>query len=393
LPQLIPPGLRMADLTSIGGRAIRIMSHVHLPVMAAALLALLCALVLLHSRDRLWNRDIAALSPVSQGAQRLDAQLRNDLGAPDLGSLVVIRAPDEQSALALSEAAGKRLDALIGTELVGYDSPAHYLPSEAVQRSRRDSLPSPTVLRTRVAAVSTALSLQPDALTPFIEQIETARGAPTLTRAGLKGTSLALGMDALLWQADTGWCAVLPLRGAPDLTPVRRSLSDLAPQKILVLNVKQETDALYGGYLTEAMRLSMIGFAAIVLLLLAVLRDAGRVARVIGPLLLAVLVVAASLAAAGIQMTILHLIGMLLIVAVGSNYALFFDRRSTDKSPEALPLTLASLIVANSCTVIGFGVLAFSSVPVLNALGMTVAPGTLLALWFCALLAPRDLWT
>ena len=41
---------------------------------------------------------------------------------------------------------------------------------------------------------------------------------------------------------------------------------------------------------------------------------------------------------------------------------------------------------------IGFGVLAFSEVPVLSALGTTVAPGALLALWFAALLAPRALF-
>jgi predicted exporter len=83
---------------------------------------------------------------------------------------------------------------------------------------------------------------------------------------------------------------------------------------------------------------------------------------------------------------------MLLIVAVGSNYALFFDRRAGDADRSALPLTLASLLIANTCTVIAFGVLAFSSVPVLSALGTTVAPGALLALWFAALIAPRDMW-
>jgi predicted exporter len=56
-----------------------------------------------------------------------------------------------------------------------------------------------------------------------------------------------------------------------------------------------------------------------------------------------------------------------------------------------LPRTLASLLVANASTVIGFGVLAFSSVPVLHALGSTVAPGTALALLFAALLSARAL--
>jgi predicted exporter len=99
-------------------------------------------------------------------------------------------------------------------------------------------------------------------------------------------------------------------------------------------------------------------------------------------LVLAVLTVAACLVLMGQQLTLLHLIGMLLIVAVGSNYALFFDREAG-----SVPLTLASLVIANAATVLGFGVLGFSSVPILAALGSTVAPGAFLALLFSALLA------
>jgi predicted exporter len=49
---------------------------------------------------------------------------------------------------------------------------------------------------------------------------------------------------------------------------------------------------------------------------------------------------------------------------------------------------LASLVVANAGTVIGFGLLSFSRIPVLVALGSSVAPGAFLALIFSALLAP-----
>jgi predicted exporter len=124
-----------------------------------------------------------------------------------------------------------------------------------------------------------------------------------------------------------------------------------------------------------------------VILLLIALHSPARVARVVIPLALAVLVVAGGFALVGRQLTILHVIGMLLIVAVGSNYALFFDRRAAEAQPGSIPLTLASLIVANIATVVSFGILAFSSVPVLSALGSTVAPGALLALIFSALLA------
>jgi predicted exporter len=72
----------------------------------------------------------------------------------------------------------------------------------------------------------------------------------------------------------------------------------------------------------------------------------------------------------------------LLVVAVGSNYSLFFDRQAT--SIEDRERTLVSLVFANIATVIGFGLLAFSSVPVLHAIGSTVGLGAVLSLAFSA---------
>jgi predicted exporter len=50
---------------------------------------------------------------------------------------------------------------------------------------------------------------------------------------------------------------------------------------------------------------------------------------------------------------------------------------------------LCSLFFANLTTVLGFGLLAFSSVPVMNAIGLTVGIGTLLALVLAAVFAVR----
>jgi predicted exporter len=159
------------------------------------------------------------------------------------------------------------------------------------------------------------------------------------------------------------------------------------PVSARLLDLKAEADDLYAHYLGQAVSLSLVGLAAI-LLLLTVTRSPLQALRVVTPLALAVLTVAAGLALAGERLGILHVVGMLLIVAVGSNYALFFDRLAQHARGE-VPRILASLAVANLATVMGFGVLAFSSVPVLAALGRTTAPGALLALVFSALLAPR----
>ncbi len=84
------------------------------------------------------------------------------------------------------------------------------------------------------------------------------------------------------------------------------------------------------------------------------------------PLEAAVVCTAGLLLSEAGRLSIFNLFGLLLVVAVGSNYCLFFERAV----PEADNLTrrrmIASLVIAD-LTVIGFGVLAFSAIKRLPA--------------------------
>ena len=408
LPHWLPRNFAIRDVSPIGVAVSNVLQRVRGAPIIVVIVAALAGVVLFLHRDTLWNREISALSPVSQADQDLDAQLRVDIRAPDVRYLAVVSAPDEESALAAAEKVGARLDKLIDEDIIGgFDSPAHYLPSQAIQHARQASLPPADELRDRLQKAVVGMPVRAERLEPFLADVAAARTQPILTRADLENTSMASGFDALLMRrprssgpsdsrtaaAQPGWIALLPLRASPsnpsyiDDAKVRSAVEGAAPGQATVLDIKGEADALYSTYLLEAVRLSLAGFAAIVILLLIALRSPTRVVRVVIPLALAVVTVAGGFALMGRQLTILHVIGMLLIVAVGSNYALFFDRRAADAHPGSVPLTLASLIVANIATVVSFGILAFSTVPVLAALGSTVAPGALLALVFSALLA------
>jgi len=347
------------------------------------LLAAATAVLALH-RGPYWNRELAALSPVPLEAQRIDAQLRAELGAAEAGALVAVSADSQEAALRAAEQAGTVLDALRESGAIGgYDSAALFLPSQAAQRVRREALPPPRELRQRTRVALAQLPLSLDKLEPFFRDVEAARNAAPLTRASLDGTSFASAFDALCNRAGGRHQALLPLhapaQGALDLRAVRAAFAAQPIAGLEVLDLKQASNDLYGAYLREALRLSALGLAAICLLLALTLRDMRQLLRVLAPLFIAVTVCAALLVLAGQQLTILHLIGMLLVVAIGSNYALFFARMDSAS-------TLASLLIANLCTVIAFGILASSEVPVLGALGRTVAPGALLALGCSALL-------
>jgi len=396
LPSLMPRSFQVRDLTPLGNVAARILARVRARRWLLGVVAVLAIVTLYLQRDALWNRDLGALSPVSASSQALEAKLRADLGAPDVSDFIVVSDADLQTVLRSCERIAAALEPLITHRTIGgFDSPARYLPSIAVQAVRRASLPEPEQLRVRLNAATATLAVRAERLEPFVGDVARARTAPLLTVADLQGTSLETGFAALMMHRHEKWIALLPLHAAQAavspsesaMHEVRAVLEQAAPQQALLLNLKSESDALYASYLSEALRLSGAGLAAIVVLLLITLRSPARVAGVVAPLVLAVLAVAAVLLLGGRSLTILHLIGMLLIVAVGSNYALFFDRTRADQHAGTAPLTLASLVIANATTVVGFGVLAFSQVPVLAALGSTVAPGAFLALVFAAALS------
>jgi len=208
-----------------------------------------------------------------------------------------------------------------------------------------------------------------------------------IDRTALAGTRLADRVDSLLIARGDAWFAMLPLSGVTDAVRIANSLTALRDARIVLLDTKAETDALYGSYRREALRFSLAGAAAIVLLLAYTLRAPRRVLAVCAPLAAAVLVTTGAILALGHMLNIFHLVGLLLVVAVGSNYALFFDSALSGGANDRTALSLA---LANTTTVIGFGMLAFSSVPVLSAIGSTVGIGALLSLLFAAALAPRE---
>jgi predicted exporter len=414
LPELKPPGFAIRDLAPLGDRVKAWIEPARpqgrVPWALALALAAMTIAVLVFARASLWNRELSRLSPAAPAQQRIDAELRADLGAPDSVDLVVVSGASLEAALRGAERTALTLAPLTDAHVIGgIDSPSNYLPSLATQAARRDSLPPAAELRENLDRGARRVGLDSRELTPFLDDVEAARHASLLTPKDLSGTSLAAGLGALLMHSGERWSALLPLRAAPgsgsdiDLAAVQAALAAaglggvgeasspaagpgpaVESASVHVLDLKRESDALYDEYLHEAMRLSLGGLAAIVALLWSALRSLKRAALVLAPLVLAVLTVAAALVLCGVELTILHLVGMLLIVAVGSNYALFFDRR--EGGDRGGPLTLASLLIANVCTVIGFGLLSFSGVPVLEALGTTVAPGAFLALLYAALL-------
>lgn len=408
LPVLLPDNFSVRQPKKLGYLLTRVVAQLN-RLKTMVLVVTVIALVTLIARSgTMWSAELGGLSPVSEVAQKLDAELRADIGAPDAGLLIVLKAASSELALQLSEDVSARLESMVSKgQLAGFQAPTSYLPSQRTQLARKASLPNDEDLQGRMAQALQGLPLKPDKLTDFFADISKAKNAELLTRDSLNGTSMSLGLDALLMQhprSPNEWTALIALQPpvqtgtvmSLDAKAISDMLSDLGKQDtaaVHVIEIGVEAKNVYGAYLREAIVLSASGFCAIVVLLLVTLKSLRRTVRVVMPMMAAVAIVAAGLVLLKGSLNLLHLVGLLLVVAIGSNYALFFDQRSRSQAIDPANTDdhnmLCSLFFANLTTVLGFGLLAFSSVPVMNAIGLTVGIGTLLALVLAAVFAVR----
>ena len=344
--------------------------------------------VFLESGIPLWNDDISALNPVPRERKRLDATLQRDFSAPDLGKLLVITAPDAESALQVSEDLIPTLKGLQQNKAIeSFDLAARYLPSQQMQRQKLLSLPDRESLNKHLQQAIAGLPFKPGIFDPFIQELTEARERGPLARQDLEGTPLADGFDSLLVPVTEGVAALIPLAGITDEQTIREQITPFSDRGVHFVDLMAESTRLMRDYRQEALRLLAISLTIILGLLALGLRSGVEALRVSYPVLAASLCTALLMAILFHGLNLHHLVSLLLVTGLSLDQALFFNRDAAD--PKERRRTLLSLLVCSTSAVLAFGTLAFSATNILRAIGTTVAVGAILAIGFAALLAQR----
>jgi predicted exporter len=326
------------------------------------------------SAQPFWQNDLSRLTPVPLDLLRKDAALRQELATPDLRYLLVVTGRDEQDVLEHLESLDSKLAGATRRGSIGsYDHPARYLPSIARQLRRRTALPDAGALRGMAAAATAGLPFDAALFAPFVEDVARARELRPLVLADLAGTPLALRVASGLFARDGNWHGIVTFYGVRDAAALERSLSAIPGATFL--DLKAASEGLIA--VQRAHILRCLEFAALLLVVVIwlALRRVSRVVRVLMPMVLTTLVIVAVLRASGISLNLFHLISLVLAAGLGLDYALFFEHAAAD--PDEQRRTLHALLVCSLSTLLVFALLAFSTVPVLQAIGVTVSLGVL----------------
>ena len=332
-----------------------------------------------------WEGDLQALSPVPEVSRRLDQEMRAQIGAPDAGHLLLVRGPTPEAVLQAEERLLPILDGLKSAGMIqGAELAAQFLPSAKTQTARAAVLPDAASLAVNLDIARAGLPFRPEAFRPFKDAVVAARAAAPLRLQDLEGTLLGARISPLLLPRGDGWLGPVALQGVTD--PARVAAA-FAGTGALYVDMRSELGGILAAYTARAWWWLGGSAGAILLLLLAGLRDLVRVLRVLGSLLAALLVTAALLTAAGIRLSLIHLVALQLVAGVGLDYALFYARRQLDAEERAR--TLRTLVTCNAMTLLTFGLLAACQTPVLRDIGVTVAAGALLAMGYAFLVAGK----
>lgn len=374
LPALLPPDWRPARVIGVGvwmDTLLEPRPRLALTVGAAGLLVLLALVI---KAPPVWEDDIAALSPVPRELLRLDQELRNALGAPEVGQLIAITAPDAETALQQSEIVAAWLDTQQQKGLLaGYEAAARYLPSQQIQQQRQAQLPEREMLAADLARAAGGLPFQPDLFNPFLEDIAAARTAPPVRPEDLRRTLLGTRIGILLFPGERGWTALLPLSGVQEPKRLAAGLPPSTVGQIWYLDLRAETSRLAAGFRATALQRLTWGVALIVGAIWIGLRCWRGVIATLTPVAVALIFTVAALLSLGERLSLFHLVSLLLVLGIGVDYGLFFSRPGAD--PAQRRRTLHALLVCCGSALTVFGMLATSELPALRAIGLTVSMG------------------
>lgn len=341
------------------------------PSWSLGLLALAAALVLALAPGPFWQNDLSRLTPVPADAMARDLRLRDALGAPDVRYVIAVRGTDIEAALQASERLVPALDRLVAEQKVdGYELAARTVPSAATQLARQAKLPDEATLRSMLDEVLADSPFRADAFEPFIEDVGTARSAAPLRPQDLAGTPLESRVGGLLLGGGPQVTALVSVTGLADPAAVGAAA---AAQGAELMDLKQASESLVAQYRERV--LAALGLAALLLLATVwiALRSWQRVWRVALPMALTTLLILAVLRAFGVELNLFHLVALILAAGLGLDYALFFEHAGDARAQQLR--TLHAVLVCSASTLLVFCLLSFSTIPVLRAIGTTVALG------------------
>lgn len=319
--------------------------------------------------------DTRALNRLEITSLSEDRRVRARVSRVDASRVVVASGDDLESALVRNDAAFHRLAALREERGLQFRSLHPFLWSAALQRRNAEAFATAPDLADRIRAALVAQGFVAAAFEGLDEEL--TRPVQPLRLEDLARSPLGPVITPFVLELDDGQRAVLTfLRGDVPAAVVDAALEDL--DGVELFDQQAFLAEVYGRYRVRTMELVGAGLLGVLAVIAWRYRRPRVVAAAFLPAVLAGTVTLALFGVLGADVHLLHLTALLLVSSMGVDYGVFLA-----ESPRAaVAATLVGLCIACVSTVLGFGLLALSDNPAMEALGLTTGIGVVASLVF-----------
>ena len=245
-------------------------------------------LFLVFRQASIWENDIAKISPIPKTQLALDRQLREELNLPNLSFWVMVMGASEQYTLRLTESVVDSLQSH-KVQIQELDAVTKFLPSLKTQQRRLQAFPSIEQLKINLEMAQKGLPYKQGAFSDFILEATRLKNIVPLTYDRLKGTPLETPVQKLFFKQKDFWFSLVSFKGTVDKGVVIQAIQPYSVEEVFLFEPRKISNDLINSHRDRALMFFAFGGLVIVLVLRVALGQWSNPARVLFPIMCAVL--------------------------------------------------------------------------------------------------------
>lgn len=338
-------------------------------------IVLLCLpILIIVQTEVIWETSIDAISPVPAAARESDGKLRHQLNVPEVSHVFMQTGNDVETVLQASEHISQQLVELQTLGIISRIwSPSQILPSVQRQRERQQLLPTKQQLSSNMETALIGLPFRALAFTPWIESVIASHDLKPVDYDAMSVTPLATVLRQGLFRQDDLWVATIRISGVRSNQALNDWLALHPDVEDSHIEIKQATQHLLAEYRISTFERFLGVIMVLIVIILFLSRSVTQTLWILLPVSIGLLAGFALPLLTGVGINVFHLLALLLVLGMGLDYSLFFNRVEDDVL--ARQQNIHAITISALTTSAAFSVLAFSSIPVMAAMGQTVATG------------------
>ena len=322
---------------------------------------------------------LESLAPLNAELLAADQRVQKRVGQAEGGTLAISLGSDLEHALQHNEETARVLSQAQKENIIDrFDNLALLLRSQSLQARSQEAVQASPELAERTFEALSANGFVREGFSQI--QNELARPLAPLTIRDLENSPLAPLIEPFLFTVGSEVAVISPLGNVRDAEALKRRIAAVSGAHLF--SQKALLNSAYSDLRARTTDLLLLGLLFVFAAAIARYRSLKKATALLLPAVLAAGGTVGLLSLLGVELNILHLLGLLLVCSMGVDYSAFLL-----DAPEDPRAALLSIAIGCLSTMLSFGALGLSSTPALRALGLTISIGISLSL----LLAPTAL--